>query len=64
MNDDQQKQQEAMANINFYNQAKKVIIRSGGPEKLLNLKIFCGLIRELRIKLDITKRGIGPDKLM
>ena len=48
---------------------KKVIIRSQGEadpvtgEAGFNLAIFTTLIRELRIKLDITKEGLGPDKV-
>ena len=53
-----------MQTINFYNQAKKVIIRSGGGDKVLNLKIFNDLLRELRIKLNIMKEGFGPSKTM
>ena len=42
---------------------KKVIIRSGGRDGKLNLTIFKELIKELRVKLDITKAGLGPDKV-
>ena len=44
---------------------KKVIIRSGGAENLFNIRIFKGLIKELRIRLDITKDedGLTPDKI-
>ena len=41
-----------------------MIIRSGGADRILNLRIFCGLVQELRTKLDITKEGVGPDKAM
>ena len=54
----------AMHTINFYNQVKKIIVRSGGPDKVINIRIFFGLIRELRIKLDITKAGYAADKTM
>ena len=61
---DESNRQQAMQTINFYNQAKKVIIRSGGADKILNLKIFNDLLKELRIKLNITKDGFGPEKTM
>ena len=53
-----------MATINFYNQVKKIVIRSGGPDKVINIRIFAGLIRELRIKLDITKAGLAAERTM
>lgn len=48
--------------IRFYNQCKRTILRSGGAEETINLTIFTGLIKELRIKLDCTKNGLGPNK--
>ena len=54
----------AFDTINFYNQVKEVVIRSGGGDKVINLKIFSGLMTELRIKLEITKAGLGPEKTM
>ena len=54
----------AFDTINFYNQVKEVIIRSGGGDKIINLKIFSALLTELRIKLEITKAGLGPEKTM
>lgn len=30
----------------------------------MNLRIFAGLIKELRIKYDIYKEGLAPDKVM
>ena len=53
-----------METINFYNQVKKVVIRSGGDAKTINIKIFAGLIHELRIKLDITMAGLAAEKTM
>lgn len=50
--------------INFYNQVKRVIIRSGGVDRQINLKVFINLIHELRIKLDITKAGMAAEKTM
>lgn len=41
-----------------------MLIRCGGANKVINLKIFTGLLTELRIKLDITKAGLGPEKRM
>ena len=46
--------QESLKDINFYNMVKKVMIRSGGPEKKLNLRVFIDLMRELHLKLDIA----------
>ena len=40
------------------------MIRSGGGDKIINLKILSGLMTELRIKLKITKAGLGPEKTM
>lgn len=54
----------AMHSVNFYSLVKKVIIRSGGTDKAINLRIFVDLIHELRIKLNITKDGFGPEKTM
>ena len=54
----------AMESLKFYNQVKKVVIRCGGGDKIFNLRIFVGLIRELRIKLDIYLAGYGPEKLL
>mmetsp|Transcript_17816 Transcript_17816/g.23972 ORF Transcript_17816/g.23972 Transcript_17816/m.23972 type:complete len:126 (+) Transcript_17816:635-1012(+) len=55
---------ESLNAINFFNSVKRVLIRSGGPEKRLNLRIFAGLLHELRIKLDIAKAGLAPAKIM
>ena len=54
----------AMHKVNFYSQVKKVIIRCGGTDKAFNLRIFMDLILELRVKLNITKEGLGPEKIM
>ena len=43
---------------------KKVIIRSGGNQKELNIRILLELIHELRIKLDITKSSLAAEKTM
>ena len=61
---DEDEQIDAMSTINFYNKVKEVIIRCGGVDKVINLKIFSGLIKEMRIKLDITKAGLGAEKTM
>jgi len=53
---------ESLAVINFYNIVKLVVIRSS-TDKRFNLKTFKMLIRELRIKLDILKKGLGPEKI-
>ena len=53
-----------MRTINFYNQVKKVIIRSGGPDRKVNIRIFAGLVHELRIKLDIVKNGLAAERTM
>ena len=54
----------SLRNINFYNQVKKVLIRSGGPERRVNVRILDGLIHELRIKLEIVKGGLAAEKVM
>lgn len=54
----------AMRVINFYNQVKRVIIRSGNDERKINLKVFIDLIHELRIKFDIAKIGLAAEKTM
>ena len=63
-----------MKTVNFYNKVKEIVIRSSEDvqvnplgsktTKMLNIKIFHALLKELRIKLDITKSGLGPDKTM
>ena len=40
-----------------------MVVRSGGSERLFNLRIFIGLIKEIRMKLDYTLAGIMPDKV-
>ena len=60
---DEQCRYKAMHKVNFYSQVKKVVIRSGGPDKKFNLRIFMELIHELRVKLNITKEGFGPEKI-
>ena len=56
-------QQESIKAINFFNMVKKVLIRSGGKQRKLNLRILNDLIYELRVKLDINKAGFVPDKI-
>ena len=56
--------QESLLAINFFNAAKKVLIRAAGPDKNLNLRMLISLIHELRVKLEIYKAGLGPDKIM
>ena len=63
-----------MKTVNFYNKVKEIVIRSSEEvhinplgsktTKMLNIKILHALIKELRIKLDVTKWGLGPDKTM
>merc|ERR1712176_88086 len=55
--------QRALKTIKFYNQAKQIILRSGGDDKIVNLKILKGLLSELRVRLDITKQGLAADKV-
>ena len=53
----------SLKDINFFNMVKTVMIRSGGSEKRLNLRVFNDLLRELHIKLDIAKAGLAPEKI-
>ena len=60
-----------MDTINFYNKVKEIVIKSGedvekGDDTLqmFNFKVFVAMLKELRIKLDIAKEGLGPDKIM
>ena len=55
---------DSLNKINFFNAVKKVMIRASGPDRNLNLRIFISLIHELRVKLDITKAGLAPEKTM
>lgn len=55
---------ESLHHINFFNAVKKVIIRAGGPDRKINLRVFIQLIHELRTKLDIAKAGLAPEKIM
>ena len=45
--------------IALYNLVKKVIIKSSDAEKMINLRVFSGLIKELRLKIDYTMHGLG-----
>ena len=61
----------SMETINFYNKVKEIVIKSGediekGDDTLqmFNFKVFVSMLKELRIKLDIAKEGLGPDKIM
>ena len=56
-------QHESLKAINFFNMVKKVLVRSGGLERKINLRILIDLIHELRVKLDITKAGLVPPKI-
>ena len=56
-------QKESLKAIKFFSMVKRVMMRSSGPERRLNLRIFTELLRELRIKLDITKAGLSPEKI-
>lgn len=53
----------ALQILKFYNQAKQVIYRSGGDDNIVNLKILKGLLSELRLRLDLTKEGMAPEKV-
>ena len=55
---------EAHDMINFYNSVKKIFIKCGGADDLINMKIFAQLIKELRIKLEITKMGHVAERTM
>jgi len=41
-----------------------VFIRAAGNDRKLNLRILMSLIHELRVKLDIAKAGLAPEKTM
>ena len=41
---------------------KEVIIKCSDSEKVFNFKVFTILLKELRIKLDVLKEGLGPSK--
>jgi hypothetical protein len=45
--------------ISLYNLVKKVIIKSSDADKMINLRVFSGLIKELRLKIDYTMHGLG-----
>ena len=60
--DEKMVQDKSIENLNFYNKVKEIIIRSSDEEKTFNLKVFATLLKELRIKLDVLKDGLGPDK--
>ena len=63
---DEEVRQEALKTIKFYNLVKKVVIRSSQEENefsMINIRILKDLIKELRIRLDITKQGLCPDKV-
>ena len=59
----QKPQHDAIKVIKFFHMVKLVIIRSGDEDRKLNLRIFIDLINELRVKLDIIKAGLVPDKI-
>ena len=54
----------ALVTLKFYNQVKKILVRSSNSDKKFLLPIFKMLLDELRVKLDITNEGIGPDKII
>ena len=54
---------QAHKQVKFYNEAKKIILRSGGDDRIVNLKILKGLLSELRLRLEIVKFGLAPDKV-
>ena len=69
----EEQQQESIKRLNFYNKVKEVVIRCseeviGHPgnrtQMMFNIKIFQAMIKELRIRLDITKSGLAPEKAM
>ena len=47
---------------------KKVVIRSSSdskaPFRVLNIRIFAGLVRELRVKFDVFRAGLGPERII
>ena len=51
-----------MENLKFYNKVKEIIIKCSDSEKVFNFKVFTILLKELRIKLDVLKEGLGPSK--
>ena len=61
--DDFGARKKALSTLNFYNLVKKVIIKSGGGDKIINIRIFVGLVHELRVKLDIFRAGLGPERI-
>ena len=60
---DEEEREVAHDKINFYNSVKKIFIKCGGADDLINIKIFAFLIHELRIKLEITKMGLIPERI-
>ena len=48
--------------LNFYTLVKKIIIRSSEADKTFNLRIFVGLVKQLRINMQILQAGFGPQK--
>jgi len=50
--------------LKFYGAVKKVIIRSGGSDKMLNLRVFIWLLHEVRMKLEVAKSGHLAEKAM
>ena len=60
--DEMIEQNKSVENLKFYNKVKEVVIRCNDSEKSFNLKEFTILLKELRIKLDVLKEGLGPYK--
>ena len=60
--DDKMVQDMSIESLNFYNKVKEIIIKSSDSEKTFNFKVFTTLLKELRIKLDVIKSELGPDK--
>ena len=62
-----------MKKLNFYSKVKEIVIRSSeeGVSQardqtymMFNIRIFHAMLKELRIRLDVVKAGLGPEKFM
>ena len=40
-----------------------MLIQSSSEDRMINLRVFSGLIRELHIRLELTKEGLAPEKV-
>jgi len=55
---------ESLRIIKFFSAVKRVIIMASGSDKSFNLRVFLGLMHELRMKLEIAKSGHLAEKAM